>query len=535
MSKFSDFNLDAALLRSLEEQKITETTEIQSKVIPLAMESCDLIAKAPTGTGKTLAFLLPIISKIDKNSKDVQALILCPTRELVIQICDVLKATVKYFEGIRSAGIYGGQYIQKQLAILRKKPQIVVGTPGRVLDHIIERHSLKLKNITMLVLDEGDEMFNMGFRGDIEKIMDNSNPDCQKMLFSATLPKEIKAIIEARFKSPKEVEATIDGENIPEILQYYTMIKDSQRVAALLYLKENFYYKKCIVFCNTKHRCEKLYQALLSKHVLVAMLHGDLKQSQRTAIIKEYRQGKYEMLIATDVAARGLDIDSIDAIFNFDPPTDEDFYIHRIGRTARANAKGVAYTFIDNNQLTYVQTYQKVTNNALKYMDLSNVDLGNSFTLPKDGSNRMNREKTKSLSTRYFLNVGERDLLDKDTMLKLLNKNCGLEVFDVVDIKIRDTYSFVEIVNQKAKSIYKMKGLELGKRVITIEEAKDEEKAAPKKKQNFKERDKNKKEKKLKKEKLHLKDTFKNKNKNQNKKNSFSNKAELKPKRKNKK
>ena len=168
-------------------------------------------------------------------------------------------------------------------------------------------------------------------------------------------------------------------------------------------------------------------------------------------------------------------------------------------------------------------------------MDLSNVDLGNSFTLPKDGSNRMNREKTKSLSTRYFLNVGERDLLDKDTMLKLLNKNCGLEVFDVVDIKIRDTYSFVEIVNQKAKSIYKMKGLELGKRVITIEEAKDEKKAAPKKKQNFKERDKNKKEKKLKKEKLHLKDTFKNKNKNQNKKNSFSNKAELKPKRKNKK
>ena len=356
---------------------------------------------------------------------------------------------------------------------LRKKPQVIVGTPGRVLDHL-DRRTLKLQECKMLVLDEGDEMFDMGFRDDIEKIM-SAVPQIttQKLLFSATIPNAIKKVIDEKFNEPEYVEATIGGDNIPDIKQYYTMVKDSQRVAALLYIKESNKFRRCIVFCNTKQRADKLYQALKNAKQNVALIHSDIRQNERTRIMKAFKEGQTEILVATDVAARGIDVDDIKVIFNFDPPSDSDFYIHRIGRTARANKNGAAYTIIDSSQVGFVQAYQSATNNALEYIEMP--ELKQNFTLPHDGSNKFHKIERQGLTKRFFLNVGKKDLLDKDTLAKMVCSKCNVQLHEIVDIKVSETYSFVELTNDKAKNISKLMGMQLGKRKLVIEEAKEEE------------------------------------------------------------
>jgi len=485
MSEFEKFGINSLVIKALDEQNIVEPTEIQQKVLPLALGIGDVVAKAPTGTGKTLGFALPIIEKVDRDSNKVQALIVCPTRELVIQICDVFKMAVKYYESFRVAGLYGGQNFQRQLMFLRKKPQIIVGTPGRILDHL-DRRTLKLQECKMLVLDEGDEMFDMGFRDDIEKIM-SAVPQIttQKLLFSATIPNAIKKVIDEKFNEPEYVEATIGGDNIPDIKQYYTMVKDSQRVAALLHIKESNKFRRCIVFCNTKQRADKLYQALKNAKQNVALIHSDIRQNERTRIMKAFKEGQTEILVATDVAARGIDVDDIKVIFNFDPPSDSDFYIHRIGRTARANKNGAAYTIIDSSQVGFVQAYQSATNNALEYIEMP--ELKQNFTLPHDGSNKFHKIERQGLTKRFFLNVGKKDLLDKDTLAKLVCSKCNVQLHEIVDIKVSETYSFVELTNDKAQNISRLMGMQLGKRKLVIEEAKEEEpKANRDKKSSFK-------------------------------------------------
>ncbi len=485
MSEFEKFGINSLVIKALDEQNIVEPTEIQQKVLPLALGIGDVVAKAPTGTGKTLGFALPIIEKVDRDSNKVQALIVCPTRELVIQICDVFKMAVKYYESFRVAGLYGGQNFQRQLMFLRKKPQVIVGTPGRILDHL-DRRTLKLQECKMLVLDEGDEMFDMGFRDDIEKIM-SAVPQIttQKLLFSATIPNAIKKVIDEKFNEPEYVEATIGGDNIPDIKQYYTMVKDSQRVAALLHIKESNKFRRCIVFCNTKQRADKLYQALKNAKQNVALIHSDIRQNERTRIMKAFKEGQTEILVATDVAARGIDVDDIKVIFNFDPPSDSDFYIHRIGRTARANKNGAAYTIIDSSQVGFVQAYQSATNNALEYIEMP--ELKQNFTLPHDGSNKFHKIERQGLTKRFFLNVGKKDLLDKDTLAKMVCSKCNVQLHEIVDIKVSETYSFVELTNDKAQNISKLMGMQLGKRKLVIEEAKEEEpKANRDKKSSFK-------------------------------------------------
>ncbi|MGN0789135.1 MAG: DEAD/DEAH box helicase [Christensenellales bacterium] len=473
---FEEINIDKSIVRALRENGITQPTPIQRDVIPLAMQGGDVVGQAPTGTGKTLAFVLPILNSVDRDEDGTQIMVLCPTRELVIQICGVLGDTLKYTEKIRVAGLYGGQNIQRQLMFLRKKPQIVVGTVGRVLDHI-DRKTLKLGKIKTLVLDECDEMFDMGFRKDIESIMSTCPKDCQKMLFSATIPAEIKSLIDQRLDSPKYVKATIDGENTPKIEQKYTVVKDSQRVGYLLCLIDEKGYNRVIIFCNTKKRADKLGEALAKKHRNAVVLHGDLKQSQRTAMMKQFREGQVEMLIATDVAARGIDVDDVQAIFNFDPPTTPDFYVHRIGRTARASKGGVAYTFVDGDQTANIPLYQKATNNALQYMEIDGeVD---SFTLPKDSSNRLNRECVEANVSRFFVNVGKKDMLDKDTVIKIITTKTNIKIYEITDVKLRDTYGFVEVVKGKEGELKKLEGMTIGKRKLTIEEADKEKMQKP--------------------------------------------------------
>ena len=483
MNNFEKFNIDSHILRALDEQNIVNPSEIQEKVLPIAFSGKDLVAKAPTGTGKTLAFVLPIIQMVNTDNNKVQALIVCPTRELVIQICDVFKSVTKYYEGFRVAGLYGGQNLQRQLLYLRKKPQVIVGTPGRILDHL-DRHTLKLQENKMIILDEGDEMLDMGFRPDIEKILKAiPQQTCQKMLFSATIPKPIEDIVKEKFYEPEYVLATIEGEDIPKIKQYYTMVKDDQRIAAVLQILKSNKFKRCIAFCNTKSRAEKIFEALKKAKQSVAVIHGDMKQKDRTRIMKDFKDGKYEMLIATDVAARGIDVDAIQAIFNIDPPSDSDFYVHRIGRTARANSDGIAYTIIDSSQIGFVQAYQTKTNNALEYFELD--DLKGSYTLPKDGSNKFHKVERLASNKRFFLTVGKKDMLDKATLAKLVTSKCGLSIHEIVDIKVDDTFSFVEVGEVNAKKIQKLNGLMIGSRKLKVEEAKAEEKQNKHKKENF--------------------------------------------------
>ncbi|MDE6211388.1 MAG: DEAD/DEAH box helicase [Clostridia bacterium] len=467
---FQSFEVQPEIIKSLDEQGIVSPTDIQREVIPVAIKGGDVVAQAPTGTGKTLAFVLPMLAKIDRDASCVQALVLCPTRELVIQICEVIQNACKYYERVRVAGLYGGQNIQRQLFCLRKKPQIVVGTPGRLLDHI-DRRTLKLGDVNYLVLDECDEMLDMGFRGDIEKI-DGKVGQAQRLCFSATIPQSINTLIQKLLHNPTFVKTSVDGEDTPKIEQYYCVVKDAQRLGAMLKIIDGNKYDFVIAFCNTKTRADKLFGALKSKGREVALLHGDLRQSERTQILKRFKAKELKILVATDVASRGLDIDGVQAIINFDPPTDEDFYVHRIGRTARASKEGVAYTLIDSAQVGYIPSYQRKVDNALKYMDIGVIS--DSFTMPKDGSNKL--KDFHDNQSRFFLNVGKRDLLDKDSLTKLLLTYTSLKIYEIADLKIRDTYSFVSVIKGCEGKLFKLKGVVLGKREVTIQEAREEEK-----------------------------------------------------------
>ncbi len=475
LGEFQSFAIQPEIIKSLDEQGILTPTDIQREVIPIALKDGDVVAQAPTGTGKTLAFVLPMLAKIDRDASCVQALVLCPTRELVIQICEVIQSLCKYYERVRVAGLYGGQNIQRQLFCLRKKPQIVVGTPGRLLDHI-DRKTLKLGDVSYLVLDECDEMLDMGFRGDIEKI-DGKIGKAQRLCFSATIPQSINTLIQKLLHNPTFVKTSVDGEDTPKIEQYYCVVKDAQRLGAMLKIIDGNKYDFVIVFCNTKTRADKLFGALKSKGREAALLHGDLRQSERTQILKRFKAKELKILVATDVASRGLDIDGVQAIINFDPPTDEDFYVHRIGRTARASKEGVAYTLIDSAQVGYIPSYQRKVDNALRYKDIGVIS--DSFTMPKDGSNRL--RDFHGNQSRFFLNVGKRDLLDKDSLTKLLLTYTPLKIYEIADLKIRDTYSFVSVIKGCEGKLFKLKGVVLGKREVTIQEAKEEEKP---KKQN---------------------------------------------------
>lgn len=480
---FESQNIDSNILRALKEENIITPTPIQEGVIPYAIQGKDIVGQAPTGTGKTLAFVLPALETIDRDESSAQVLVLCPTRELVIQICEVLSKVLKYSEKIRVAGLYGGQNIQRQLMFLRKKPQFIVGTVGRVIDHL-ERKTLKLNSLKTFVLDEGDEMFDMGFRNDIERIMLKCPKECQKMVFSATIPKDIQSLIDSKLSGPKHIKATIEGENTPKIDQQYFVLKDSNRIGLLLKLIDEHNYDKIIVFCNTKKRADKVGQILATKKRRAMVLHGDLKQSERTKIMKKFKMGELQMLIATDVAARGIDVNDVQAVFNFDPPTTEDFYVHRIGRTARANKGGVAYTFIDSDQTANIPIYQKIANNALRYVELP--EISDSFTLPKDSSNRLNRASVEENTSRFFVNVGKKDMLDKDSVLKIITLKTNIKVYEVTDIKLRDTYGFIEVVKGKEKELKKLEGLMIGNRKLTIEDSDQEKMKKPQPNREYK-------------------------------------------------
>ncbi|WP_066646991.1 DEAD/DEAH box helicase [Christensenella timonensis] len=347
---FKDLGISDDIQASLRNMNFEKPTPVQELTIGGFLEGADLLVQAPTGTGKTGAFGVPIVQQIDRTQRISQALILCPTRELAVQVAGVLRNLAKNKPGIRIVTLYGGENIRKQLDMLHKTPHIIVATPGRLMDHM-HRQTVQLKNIRTVVLDEADRMLDMGFRRDMEKILRATPKDRQTVFFSATIPQEIYLIANQFLKKDaREIRVEQESLAVETVKQYYTIIPVGYKNDILITLLKNNDLPLTLIFVNMKHKADRLAAQLRKKGFKAAALHGDMSQNQRDRVMKEYRLGKLDTLVATDIAARGIDVKNIDAVINYDAPLDDESYVHRIGRTGRAEQEGVAYTFINQDE-----------------------------------------------------------------------------------------------------------------------------------------------------------------------------------------
>ena len=373
--RFEEMGLSEEIQKAVRYMGFEEASPIQAKAIPAMISGIDLIGQAQTGTGKTAAFGIPILEKVDPKLKKLQAIVLCPTRELAIQVADEIRNLSRYMHGIKVLPIYGGQDIVKQIRSLKSGTQIVIGTPGRVMDHM-RRKTMKLDFVHTVVLDEADEMLNMGFREDIEFVLSGVPEERQTVLFSATMPKPIMEITKKFQNNAKVIKVTKKELTVPNIEQYYYDLKPKKKEEVLSRLLDIYSPRLSVVFCNTKKQVDLLVNALLGRGYFAAGLHGDMKQEQRDRVMQGFRTGKTEILVATDVAARGIDVDEVEAVFNYDLPQDDEYYVHRIGRTGRAGREGRAFSFVSGKEvykLKEIQRYCKTKIYAQKVPSLNDV------------------------------------------------------------------------------------------------------------------------------------------------------------------
>ena len=342
---FEDLDLSPEIMRSLNKMGVKRPTTVQQKAIPILMDNMSLIAKAPTGTGKTFAFSIPILEYLNMDSDFVQALILCPTRELALQISSEIRGLARNIKGFNVVSIIGGQSMNVQKEKLTKKPQVVVATPGRLLD-LVERKMIDIRDIYTLVLDEADEMLKMGFIRDIKRIIAITPGDKQIALFSATMPREIQDITWQFMEGAATIDVMPKAEDHPDIDEYIVECPEKDKYMAIVKILSRENLRKAIVFCNTKTQTEHVEERLIAEGLKCKMLHGSISQSKRNRVMDEYRKDKFDVLVATDVIARGIDVDDIEVVFNFDIPNENEFYLHRIGRTARAGKSGKAFSLI---------------------------------------------------------------------------------------------------------------------------------------------------------------------------------------------
>jgi ATP-dependent RNA helicase DeaD len=358
--KFRELNLSEEMQKGIDDLGFEEATPIQAQSIPYILSGRDVIGQAQTGTGKTCAFGIPAIEMLDSEAESIQVMVLCPTRELAIQSSEELKSVTKYKSGIRILPIYGGQPIDRQIRALKNHPQIIIGTPGRVMDHM-RRRTLKLANLKMLILDEADEMLNMGFREDIDTILKEVPEVRQTILFSATMPREILDLTSKYMKDPIFVKMAHKELTVPNTEQYYLEVNAASKIEVLSRIIDANNIKLSLVFCNTKKRVDELAADLQLRGYSAEALHGDLRQEQRDKVMAKFRSGQIDILIATDVAARGIDVDDVEAVFNYDLPSDEEYYVHRIGRTGRAGKAGKAFSFVVGREIYKMKDIQRFT------------------------------------------------------------------------------------------------------------------------------------------------------------------------------
>lgn len=344
-TSFEEMDLSKEVLRAIKDMGFTTPSTVQAKTIPLMMSGADVNAIAPTGTGKTCAFGIPMLEYVQLNEPEVQEVVLAPTRELALQIGDELTKLAKYIKGCRIAVLYGGQPIPKQLAALKRKPQILVATPGRLLDHM-NRGNVHLNAVHTMMLDEADEMLNMGFVKDVTRIIEATPNERQMVLFSATTNQDVLTIAWKYQHDPIEVTVEATKQDRPQIAQYVISTEQNKKIDHLLYLLDADVYQRVMIFCNTKFMTDRLTERLKKEGYQAECIHGDVKQSQRNVVMNDFRRGKFPILIATDVAARGIDVDDVEAVINFDLPAENEYYLHRIGRTGRAHKHGVSFSLV---------------------------------------------------------------------------------------------------------------------------------------------------------------------------------------------
>ena len=379
---FESMDLSEEILKAVRDMGFTEPSTVQARTIPLMMEGHDINAIAPTGTGKTCAFGIPMLEYVQLKDSRVQEIVLAPTRELALQIGEELTHLAKFIPGVRIAVIYGGQSISKQITALKRRPQILIATPGRLLDHM-QRGNVRLDAVHTMVLDEADEMLNMGFVKDVTKIIEATPTDRQLVLFSATTNRDVLTMAWKYQHEPVEVTVEATKKDRPQITQYVIAVGPNEKTDRLLYLLDADVYRRVMVFCNTKFMTDKLTSRLVKEGYDARCLHGDIPQAKRNVVMNDFKRGKFPILVSTDVAARGIDVDDVEAVINYDLPNENEYYLHRIGRTGRAHKHGVSFslvTFRESVRMDEILKYMLTVPTPLRFEDdvLRNED-GSAF------------------------------------------------------------------------------------------------------------------------------------------------------------
>lgn len=372
MTMFHELGISEKIMKSIQAMGFEEATPIQSETIPVSLQGKDVIGQAQTGTGKTAAFGIPMLEKMDLKNGFIQGIVIAPTRELAIQVAEELNRIGQY-KGVKALPIYGGQDINRQIRALKNRPQIIVGTPGRLMDHM-NRKTIRLQNIQVVVLDEADEMLNMGFVEDIENILKEVPEVRQTLLFSATMPEPIRKIAEKFMKDPVQIKVKAKEMTVPNIEQYYIETQEKKKFDVLTRLLDMESPELAIVFGRTKRRVDELSEALNSRGYAAEGIHGDLTQAKRSSVLKKFKAGTIEVLVATDVAARGLDISGVTHVYNFDIPQDPESYVHRIGRTGRAGKQGLAYTFVTPREIGQLKNIERTTKRSMERKPVPSMD-----------------------------------------------------------------------------------------------------------------------------------------------------------------
>ena len=433
--KFEELGLNEKILKAVTDMGFEETTPIQAKAVPVQMEGRDMIGQAQTGTGKTAAFGIPLLQKLDVKNKKLQAMVLCPTRELAIQVAEEIRNLAKYMHGVKVLPIYGGQDIARQIRSLRDGAQIVIGTPGRVMDHM-RRRTIKPDQVHTVIMDEADEMLNMGFLEDLESILSQLPEARQTILFSATMPDAIMKIARTFQQNPQVIRVVKKELTVPKVTQYYYEVKPRTKVEVMCRLLDMYAPKLSVAFCNTKRQVDALVEELQGRGYFAEGLHGDLKQAQRDRVMNSFRSGRTEILVATDVAARGIDVDDVEAVFNYDIPQDDEYYVHRIGRTGRAGREGIAFSLVVGREVYKLRDIQRYCKTRIIPQAIPSLDDVTEIKAEKTLSQA--KELIGEMELDRVVRIVEKKLLEEDyTSLELaaalLRMSMGAETQDIID------------------------------------------------------------------------------------------------------
>jgi ATP-dependent RNA helicase DeaD len=513
--KFSDLGLSEKVLKSIDDMGFEEPSMIQAEIIPVLLEGFDAIGQAQTGTGKTLAFGAPILSKFERNGNKINTIVLTPTRELAIQVNDEIARIAKYTR-VKLLPVYGGQPIERQIRALKSGIDIVVGTPGRVLD-LLRRNLIDLTEIKFLVLDEADEMLNMGFIDDIEEIIKNTNSDRQTMLFSATMPDEIKKLSKRYMKDDrKHISIVKNTMTVSTVSQYYYEVKQKDRFESFCRILDVDEPASAIIFCKTKKGVDELVEAMQARGYSVEGMHGDMNQNNRLNTLRKFKEGSIEFLVATDVAARGIDVENVSHVINYDLPQDIESYVHRIGRTGRANREGIAYSIVTPREYMTLKQIEKVTKSKIKRKEIPTVDdifhakfknlssrvqetlegeeykrfaslaaeLDDEYNLVDVAAALLNILYNKEVSYDYtenaigtetsnirlFLTVGRIDNINPKSLLQFFKDTANVDREEIGNIDILEKFTFADVSERVVDTIIKQcTGKRLGGRRVKIE------------------------------------------------------------------